>query len=431
MKLEDILKDETWTKSPGFVDLSEGSERPWYVYRHTCKVNGKCYVGISCNPVNRWRQHRLVSRSETLPGCDTKFKRAIRKHGEACWIREILAATKDQEQACKIEQIEIATADAYSCGYNSTYGGEGAKVGELLTCEFILCRISEHVNRNGSFPCVMSGDVLGGFPGDTWSGYNMALTAGRRGLPGGSSLAKLMSEAVPGYCNPANKSDISHQFIVDRAREHMHIHHRWPSAHSGIVCGGNPGDTWLAYDTCLTRGLRGLPGGSSLAKLLSESEIGYINRKGKPKLTVDFIQDRVRDHLIKNGTLPRSSSGPVAGGYPGDTWLGYERALINGNRGLPGGSSLSRVMEQSGVGYVNRLNKPDLTESFIISRAIEHTRSTGRLPTRKSGDVLGGHGGDTWMAYEQALDKGARGLPGGSSLAKLLKPLKLVKPTQT
>ncbi len=81
MKLEDILKDGTWTKSPGFVDLSEGSERPWYVYRHTCKVNGKCYVGISENPIKRWDTHIYSARSRKSPEYDVKFKRAIRKHG--------------------------------------------------------------------------------------------------------------------------------------------------------------------------------------------------------------------------------------------------------------------------------------------------------------------------------------------------------------
>ena len=55
----------------------------------------------------------------------------------------------------------------------------------------------------------------------------------------------------------------------------------------------------------------------------------------------------------------------------------------------------------------------------LLAWAGEHKAATGRWPKRNSGPVLG-HPGETWVAVNAALESGARGLPGGSSLAQLL-----------
>ncbi len=44
------------------------------------------------------------------------------------------------------------------------------------------------------------------------------------------------------------------------------------------------GETWMAVNDALCRGLRGLPGGSSLAQLLAE-EYGARNSRGLPPLS--------------------------------------------------------------------------------------------------------------------------------------------------
>jgi len=48
-------------------------------------------------------------------------------------------------------------------------------------------------------------------------------------------------------------------------------HGRWPTLWRGAIEDA-PGETWAAADAALKRGGRGLPGGSSLAKLLHCSE---------------------------------------------------------------------------------------------------------------------------------------------------------------
>jgi hypothetical protein len=49
-----------------------------------------------------------------------------------------------------------------------------------------------------------------------------------------------------------------------------------------------PGETWLAVDAALARGLRGLRGGSSMARLLSRRR-GRPNPAARPVLSVGQI----------------------------------------------------------------------------------------------------------------------------------------------
>ena len=64
-----------------------------------------------------------------------------------------------------------------------------------LTEEQILAWAEAHNRRNGSWPKKDSGPI-DGEPGETWNGVQIALMRGRRGLPGGSSLARL----IKGHC---------------------------------------------------------------------------------------------------------------------------------------------------------------------------------------------------------------------------------------
>jgi hypothetical protein len=63
--------------------------------------------------------------------------------------------------------------------------------------------------------------------------------------------------------------------------------------------------------------------------------------------------------------------------------------------------------------------KPELTVTQILAWADEFHRSAGRWPTRNFGRIPGS-GGETWSAVNAVLESGHRGLPGGSSLARLL-----------
>src|SRR5262249_34461391 len=90
----------------------------------------------------------------------------------------------------------------------------------------------------------------------------------------------------------------------------------------------------------------------------------------------------------------------------------------NGLRSLPGGSSLAQLLaEKHGVRNVKDL--PPLAEDTILRWADEHQQRTGSWPTSDAG-VIPASGGEKWQALDTALRNGARSLPGGSSLAKLL-----------
>ena len=73
--------------------------------------------------------------------------------------------------------------------------------------------------------------------------------------------------------------------------------------------------------------------------------------------------------------------------------------------------------------YIRTVNKttqpPPLTIQQILEWADEHHERTGEWPKQNSGPVRALKG-ETWGGVEGALFRQTRGLPGGSSIAKLL-----------
>ena len=125
-------------------------------------------------------------------------------------------------------------------------------------------------------------------------------------------------------------------------------HHRrtgsWPSKDSGLIPGGG-GVTWTAVNLAFRRGSRGLTGPTTLARFLSEHR-GVPHPDDLPRLTIAQILRWARTHYQETGNWPRRTSGPIAGA-DGETWSAVHSALRNGRRGLPGGSSLPRLLAES------------------------------------------------------------------------------------
>jgi hypothetical protein len=109
-------------------------------------------------------------------------------------------------------------------------------------------------------------------PGQTWQSVNQALVRGNRGLPGGSSLSKLLAPRRGGRGRPKAEA-LTVEQILGWADRHRCRTGGWPSRSAGPVLGA-PGLTWAALDIALARGFRGLPGGTSLARLLREHRRG-------------------------------------------------------------------------------------------------------------------------------------------------------------
>lgn len=101
--------------------------RIYTVYKHTNKVNGKVYIGLTCqNPERRWQ------RGAGYAG--TYFGNAIKKYGWDGFAHEILHTGLMKEEACACEKALITAfkSNDREFGYNTSEGGE--------TCDCIVFR---------------------------------------------------------------------------------------------------------------------------------------------------------------------------------------------------------------------------------------------------------------------------------------------------
>ena len=207
-----------------------------------------------------------------------------------------------------------------------------------MTVEQILAWADAHKAANGDWPSQKSGQVIG--TDETWAGIATALYRGRRGLPGGSSLAQLLA-GHRGVRNTGDLPPLSIEQILAWADAHKAANGAWPNLNSRQVV--ETDETWDRIDNALRQGQRGLPKGSSLAKLLAEHR-GVRNRQNRPPLTIDQIVAWVDAHKEATGGWPNRKSGQVTG--TDETWAGIDAALHRGNRGLPGGSSLAKLLAE-------------------------------------------------------------------------------------
>ncbi len=93
-------------------------------------------------------------------------------------------------------------------------------------------------------------------------------------------------------------------------------------------------------------------------------------------------------------------------------------ALQRRRRDLPGGDTLSKLLARR-RGALNRHGKPRLAEEVVLAWADAHKARTGAWPSARSGAVMDVPM-EMWGIISVALRLGLRGLPGGSSLTKLL-----------
>jgi len=115
----------------------------------------------------------------------------------------------------------------------------------------------------------------------------IALVRGHRGLSGGDSLAKLLARSR----GVRNKSAIPVLTVKQIKKWAVAFNGRtgkWPTVTSGQILEA-PGETWSGVQSALMSGIRGLPGGDSLARLL-ERECGRRNIAALPLLELDRMR---------------------------------------------------------------------------------------------------------------------------------------------
>lgn len=162
------------------------------------------------------------------------------------------------------------------------------------------------------------------------------------------------------------------------------------------------GGTWWSIHQALTKGLRGLPGGSSLAK----ERDALVGARRRGRLTRQGIIDAVMAHHRDHGSWPRfTTTGTISGlGY---SWSGVGRALRDGRvASFPKGSSFTKlVMECQG-----RSAPAPLTIAMVRKAVRAFYEANGTWPSRSAPGEVPVIGGK-WMTLGTALSEGLRGLP--------------------
>ena len=124
-----------------------------------------------------------------------------------------------------------------------------------------------------------------------------------------------------------------------------------------------------------------------------------------PKLTYEQILEWADEHHERTGQWPKQNSGPVRAAK-GETWGGVEGALFRQTRGLPGGSSIAKLLaEHRDVRNIKELQP--LTIQQILEWADEHHERTGQWPKQNSGPVRAAKG-ETWSGVAHALFRHSR-----------------------
>jgi len=277
----------------------------------------------------------------------------------------------------------------------------------------ILSWAESHYRVTGRWPHNASGQVRAA-PNENWGRIGRALVRGDRGLRGGGSLAELLAKAR-GVRNPRKLPPLRIPQILLWADRHFKRYREWPTPRSGRVVGAITED-WGKINTALKQGMRDLPGGSSLPQLLS-AYYGVRTTANLPRLTIKTILFWADAHFARTGSWPTEASGQVTND-PDESWKNVSQALRHGFRGLPGGSSLARLLEER-RGRPNQSNRPALTIKQILSWADDHHARTGKWPTHTSGTVLADPS-ETWGGIHAALVNRLRGIRRRTSLARLL-----------
>ena len=194
-----------------------------------------------------------------------------------------------------------------------------------------------------------------------------------------------------------------------------HHAHR-PVAH--VAIGADPagaGETWLAVEAALALGLRGLPGRSTIPRLLDEHRGRY--NPGDPRFTIEQILAWADAYHERMGRWPIADSGDIPD-RQGLNWDIVDNALRNGVGGLRSGSSICRLLAAK-CGVFHHIGLLSLTEQQILAWADAWHARTGQWPTNTSGDIPGLEG-INWASVNDALRCGRSGLRPGSSLSRLL-----------
>jgi len=278
-----------------------------------------------------------------------------------------------------------------------------------LTIEQILSWADRYKASHEEWPTAMSGKIQG--TGESWAGIQSALMQGRRNLPKGMSITRLLVK-YRDHRSMTEPPTLTTSRILEWADNHWKKTGQWPKVASGKVHGTD--ETWRNIDMALRAGGRGLPAGSSLPRILADQR-GTRNRGDLPSLSIGQILRWADEHKTATGEWPNAKSGDIRD--TAESWSGVANALYCGLRTLPEGGSLAQLLAEH-RGVRNPKGLPPLSTSQILRWAKAFVLEHGRRPRRTDGPIPGTL--DTWRSVDAALGNGGRSLRGRSSLRKFL-----------
>ena len=283
-----------------------------------------------------------------------------------------------------------------------------------LTENLILAWADAHHERTGKWPAITSGCVLDA-PGESWLAVSHALMRGSRSLRRRSSLSALLRKHRA-IMNTSDVPPLSIPQILVWADAHHARTGKWPTHLAGQIPEA-PAESWNKVQSALVAGTRGLPGGSSLAQLLTARR-GLRNPQRLPELTISQVLTWSDAFHARTGHWPKFNSGPIPES-PGETWCSVASALRKGVRGLPTVKGIGRFLAEHRAWRVQS-RRPTLTVPQVWAWAKAFHARTGRWPNRTDGPILDAPG-ETWMAIHRALQTARRGLPRYPTLARFIK----------
>lgn len=118
--------------------------KKYKVYKITCKINNKIYVGQTYETLEeRFKRHISFSKTKI----DTKFYRAIRKHGAENFYIELLEDCDTQEELDELEYKWIVKLNAVKEGYN-TKNSIGKCGGDTLSNHPNIVEIKQKISNS-------------------------------------------------------------------------------------------------------------------------------------------------------------------------------------------------------------------------------------------------------------------------------------------
>jgi hypothetical protein len=237
---------------------------------------------------------------------------------------------------------------------------------------FVIGQAEKYKDINDNYPDKDSGSIPD-HPNITFAAIDEAYLA-QRGL-GKKSLERVLVEEglIKG------EELLSEDMIFDHCLKHLRKYKTWPSPINTEIETFH-GDTWLRWDSLLTRGQRGLPGDNTLVQLIHKR-----------------IAKQAERHIEQTGVAPNRQSGSLPD-YPDITFEMVGTAFMAIKP--PRKTSLRTVLINEGVS-----NERPFSLDFVNDCIVAHLNKHGEWPTRAM-EYINDVEDETWKNWDNKLRKG-------------------------